>query len=359
MKKLVIVTRCLFSGGAERVTAAIANYMDEKGISCSIIMLDEYEIFYKTNENVKLYTIGEICKNKVLNRIMKYKKVRSIVKEISPDIVLTLPEDIGIYVIPAMLGSKIPVVVSERNNPWIMPTGKLSRLLRKIAYIFADGFVFQTGMAASFFSKRIQDKGVILKNPLDTENIPEKFVGERRRVVVGVGRLYDQKNFPLLISAFSEFYKTHSDYKLVIFGEGHKRAGIEALANEMLESGSWEMPGRTSNWQDKAKDAKMFVLSSDFEGMPNALIEAMATGIPSISTDCPSGGSRELIENNVNGILIPVGDKDAMVDAMCKLADDEEFADMLSQNGVKLQEILNSEVICKKWYDYFERIITK
>ena len=240
-----------------------------------------------------------------------------------------------------------------------MPYRKATRIMRRISYLFASGFVFQTKDAAAFFSKRIQNKGVILKNPLNTDNIPERYTGERRKVVVGVGRLYDQKNFPLLISAFSEFYKTHSEYKLVIFGEGHKRQELEDFANKMLPQGTWEMPGRSSNWQEQAKDAKMFVLSSDFEGMPNALIESMATGIPSISTDCPSGGSRELIEDGVNGILIPIKDKDAMVAAMCKLADDSEFAEKLSQNGEKLKETLNSEVICKKWCDYLERIISK
>lgn len=359
MKNIVIVTKNMLSGGSERVISILANDFAQKGIKVSLILIDPREISYELNPNINLIEIERQSKNPIFNKLLKYKKVRKLIKAEKPDVVLSMPEEIGLFVNLAMLGSKIPVVVSERNNPKVMPYKKSTRILRRISYLFVSGFVFQTQEAASFFSKRIQKKGIILKNPLNTENIPERFAGERRKIVVGTGRLFDQKNFPLLISAFSEFYKTHNDYKLVIFGEGHKRAEIEAFANEMLESGSWEMPGRTSNWQDKAKDAKMFVLSSDFEGMPNALIEAMATGIPSISTDCPSGGSRELIENNVNGILIPVGDKDAMVDAMCKLADDEEFADMLSQNGVKLQENLNSEVICKKWYDYFERIITK
>lgn len=359
MKNIVIVTKNMLAGGAERVISILANNFADNGIKVNLILLEKKDICYKLSPELNLIELERQAGNPILNKILTYKKVRQLIKAEKPDIVLSMPEEIGLFVNLAMLGSGIPVVVSERNNPKVMPFKKSTRILRRISYLFASGFVFQTKDAAAFFSKRIQKKGIILKNPLNIENIPERFVGERRKVVVGTGRLYDQKNFPLLISAFSEFYKTHNDYKLVIFGEGHKRAELEAFANKMLESGSWEMPGRTSNWQDKAKDAKMFVLSSDFEGMPNALIEAMATGIPSTSTDCPSGGSRELIENNVNGILIPVNDKDAMVEAMCKLADDEEFAEMLSQNGVKLQETLNSEVICKKWYDYFERIITK
>lgn len=359
MKSIVMVTRNMLSGGSERVISILANNYAEKGIKVTLILTDPQEMCYELNPEIKVIPLERKKGNPAVNKLKKYKRIRQLIKAEKPDIVLSMPEEIGIFVNLIMLGSGIPVVVSERNNPKVMPYKKATRIMRKISYLFASGFVFQTQEAASFFSKRIQNKGIILKNPLNIENIPERFTGERRKVVVGTGRLFEQKNFPLLISAFSEFYKTHSDYKLLIYGEGHKRAELEALASKMLEPGSWEMPGRTSNWQDKAKDVKMFVLSSDFEGMPNALIEAMATGIPSISTDCPSGGSRELIENNVNGILIPVGDKNAMVEAMCKLADDNEFAETLSQNGVKLQESLNSEVICKKWYDYFERIIKR
>lgn len=359
MKNIVMVTRNMLSGGSERVISILANNYAEKGIKVTLILTDPQEICYELNSRIKVIPLERRKGNPALNKLNKYKRIRQLIKSEKPDVVLSMPEEIGIFVNLIMLVSGIPVVVSERNNPRVMPYKKVTRIMRRISYLFASGFVFQTQEAASFFSKRIQNKGIILKNPLNIENIPERFTGERRKVVVGTGRLFDQKNFPLLISAFSEFYKTHSDYKLVIFGEGHKRQELEDFANKMLAPGSWEMPGRTSNWQEQAKDAKMFVLSSDFEGMPNALIEAMATGIPSISTDCPSGGSRELIENNINGILIPINDKDAMVEAMCKLADDSEFAETLSQNGVKLQEELNSEVICKKWYDYLERIINK
>ena len=359
MKNIVIVTKSMLAGGAERVISIIANNFVDKGIRVTLLLLEKKDICYELDEKVNVVALDRQAGNPLVNKLLKYKKVREIICKEKPDIILSLPEEIGIFVNLVMLGSGIPVVVSERNNPRIMPYKKSTRIMRRISYLFAKGFVFQTKEAASFFSKRIQRKGVILKNPLNVDNIPEKFEGERQKVVIGAGRLEDQKNFPLLISAFSEFQKTHKDYKLVIFGEGGKRAEFEALAESLLIPGSWEFPGRSSNWQEAQKDAKMFVLSSDFEGMPNSLIEAMASGIPSISTDCPSGGSRELIEDGVNGLLIPIKDKNAMVEAMCKLADDSEFAEALSKNGVKLRESLNSEVICKKWYDYMERIIKK
>lgn len=359
MKNIVIVTRNMLAGGAERVISILANNFVERGIKVTLMLLEKRDICYELSPKINVVAIERQAGNPLLNKLLKYKKIRQLICAEKPDIVLSMPEEIGLFVNLIMRGSGIPVVVSERNNPWVMPYKKATRIMRRFSYLFAEGFVFQTQDAASFFSKRIQNKGVVLKNPLNTENIPERFTGERRKVVVGTGRLENQKNFPLLIAAFSEFQKTHEDYKLVIFGEGNKREELEALAGDMLKPGTWELPGRSSDWTGEAKDASMFVLSSDFEGMPNALIEAMASGIPSISTDCPSGGSRELVEDGINGLLIPVKDKDSMVTAMCKIADDSDFADKLSENGVKLQKILNSETICKQWLDYMERIISK
>lgn len=357
MKRLVIVTRCLLSGGAERVVSELANYAIKVGIECSVIMLDEYEVFYKVDDSIKLYTIGKQSSNPLFDKFKRYKKVRSIVKSLEPDLVLTLPEDIGIYVIPAMIGSGIPVVVSERNNPWVMPYNKLSRIMRKIFYPCAAGYVFQTQMAASFFSEKIQSRGRVIPNPLDISKIPSPFVGQRKKTVVAAGRLDNQKNFKLLIDTFAAFYKTHPDYSLRIFGEGGLRTELENYAQTVLPDGVWSMPGRDINWLEKSVGCSMFVLSSDYEGMPNALIEAMAAGIPSISTDCPSGGSAELIENNENGILIPVKDKEAMVQAMNKIADDKEFADGLSAKGMLLRKKLETDKISSKWFEYLKECI--
>lgn len=359
MQKLVIVTRCLSSGGAERVVSEIANYAVKQNISVTVIMMDENEVFYKLDERVRLITIGELAENKVLNRIHKYKRARNLVKKISPDVVLTMPEDIGVYVVQAMIGSGIPVVVSERNNPWVMPYNKVSRLVRKVFYPFAAGYIFQTKMAASFFARHIQKRGIVLPNPLNSDKIPGRYEGNRKKVIVAVGRLDRQKNFKLLLDTFSMFYKTHNNYSLVVYGEGPQRAELEQYAAGLLEKHSWTMPGRNHEWLAEARECSMFVLSSDYEGMPNALIEAMAAGIPSISTDCPSGGCRELIDNEKNGLLIPVGDKTALYNAMCRLADDAEFAEEISKKAVMVKDNLDTQLVCKRWLDYLEGKIRK
>jgi len=343
------------AGGAERVISHLANHMCNKGIKCTIVTLDNEKIFYPLVNTIKIHKIGKKSKNTYIDKFLKYKELRRYIKYNKPDIVLALPEEIGIYVIPALLGTKIPVIVSERNNPWVMPWKKETRIMRKVFYPFAAGIIFQTKQAASFFSPKIRQKGVVLPNPIDLHLIPEPFVGKRRKEVVGAGRLNKQKNFHLLIQAFSKFHGNHPDYTLTIYGEGALREELENYAASLLPKGVYSFPGRSCELLELIRDAAMFVLSSDYEGMPNILIETMAMGMPVISTDCPSGGPAELIESGKNGILIPVGDKDLLSLEMCKIAESKELAFELGKNAIQIKKKLNC--VSEKWLRYLNKFV--
>ena len=349
---IAIVTAAMTSGGAERVISQLLKEWCKQGIGCSLITTLKMPVFYDIPEGVDFYEIGKLSENRLVDKIKKYAKVRKIVKSIKPDVVLSLPEEIGIYVIASLLGTKIPVVVSERNNPWVMPDKKITRALRKMLYPFADGFVFQTKQAASFFSKKIQKKGVVLPNPLDLSRIPEPYKGEREKVIVSAGRLEKQKNFPLLIDAFSELYKTHNDYKLVIYGEGRLRKSLEEYAASKLPSGAWELPGRVNDLPDRVNKASVFALSSDYEGVPNVLIEALAMGVPCVSTDCAPGGAAELIDDGVNGYLVPIGDKKALCEKLSRLVDAPDIADEFSKKSVEIKTKLDAKKVCDSWLEF-------
>jgi len=337
MKKIDIITKAMTSGGAERVIAQLANYFTEQNISCRIITTENDEVMYSLDEKVKIVPIGRKSTNKAIDRLLRYHAIRKLVVHNKPDVVLTMPEDTGIYAILALVGTGIPVYVSERNNPWVMPDVKITRLLRKVAYPFAKGIVFQTEMAKSFFSPYIQKKGIVLQNPVDASRIPEPYTGERKKVFAAVGRLEPQKNFTMLIKAFSKFYKEEKDYKLVIYGEGRERRSIENLIRELHLENTVLLPGRNKDVLNCIRDCAAFILSSDYEGMPNALIEAMCMGMPVISTDCPSGGPRELINNGENGLLVQVNDVEDMVKAMKKIIiNNEEFGKNAFLMGQKL-----------------------
>lgn len=351
MKKIDIITKAMTSGGAERVIAQLANYFIAHEICCRIITTDDREVMYPLNEKVKVVPIGEKSDNKVIDRVQRYKAIRKLVLSEKTDVVLSMPEDTGIYVILALLGTGIPVYVSERNNPWVMPDVKVTRFLRKVAYPFATGLIFQTEMAKSFFSQKIQKKGIILQNPVDATRIPEPYVGKREKRFVAVGRLEPQKNFPLLIKAFAEFSKKEPDYKLTIYGEGREREKLGKLISNLNLENSVELPGRDKDVLDKINSAAGFILSSDYEGMPNALIEAMCMGMPVISTDCPSGGPRMLIENEINGFLIHVNNVDELEEKMMLIAN-TEVSVKVGKAAEKLKNQVATESVFEEWKNF-------
>ena len=295
--------------------------------------------------------MGFKSSNKVLDKLMRYSVVRKMVRREKPDLVLALPEEIAAYVLPALLGTGVPVYVSERNNPWVMPDVRITRFLRDHMYPFAKGVIFQTAMAKSFFPESIQRKGIVLSNPVDASRIPEQYTGEREKVVVAAGRLSSQKNMPLLLKAFAAFSEKHPEYRLRIYGEGELREELTELTRALNIAEKVEMPGRSTVLLEKMNPCGMFVLSSDYEGMPNVLLEAMCMGMPVVSTDCPSGGPKELIEDGVNGLLVPVGDEIAMCRAMERLTD-PEYAKTLADNALKIREKLTSQEVFVSWFRY-------
>ena len=350
-EKIVIITRNLSGGGAERVIAQLANYFAARGKNCTIITLNDDAVFYQLDPRVSLLPVGCKSGNKALDKFLRYRQVRKMVLREKPDLVLSLPEEIGVYVLLALLGTKIPVYVSERNNPWVMPDVKSTRMLRDLMYPFAEGLIFQTEMAKSFFPEAIQKKGVVLKNPVDAQRIPLRYGGQREQVIVSAGRLSRQKNMPLLLKAFARFSPNHPEFRLRIFGEGRLREELEALTVSLGIAQKVELPGRSTALLEKMNSAAMFVLPSDYEGMPNVLLEAMCMGMPCISTDCPSGGPRELIRDGENGLLIPVGDETALYEAMEKMAD-PVFAKRMGDAAYEIREELTSPEIFVSWYRY-------
>lgn len=349
--KIEIVTRAMLTGGAERVIAQLANYLANHGIKCRIITMDQSEVMYPLNADIVVEEIGRKSENKIVDRVRRYRALRNKVISDQPDVLLTMPEDTGIYVILAMIGTGIPVYVSERNNPWVMPDSKITRFLRVLAYPFAKGIIFQTRDAKSFFSPRIRRKGVILRNPVDLSRIPLPCENDREKWFASIGRLEPQKNFTMLIEAFAVFHVEKPEYSLRIYGEGSERTKLQELVDRLGLQDSVSLPGRDLDVLNKINSAAAFILTSDYEGMPNALIEAMCMGMPVISTDCPSGGPRELISNGNNGYLVKVGDSEQLVDAMRSIVN-EDIACSFSTAARKLRDSYADQIVFDQWKDY-------
>lgn len=355
MKKIAFVTRVLSSGGAEMVLGQIVNACARQGMECLLLTTWPNKTVPRFHPNVTVEELDDAGPG-LKGKWKQYAQARKRICGFGAELVLSMPEDIGIYVIPAMFGTGIPVVVSERNNPWVMPYKKVTRLLRRLVYPFAGGLIFQTERAASFFPSRQRKKGIVLPNPLDISRLPEVYEGQREKIVVSAGRLDDQKNFPLLMDAFAKFHENHGEYRLVIYGEGAKREELEKKAAETLPEGSWSLPGRVSDLPQRISRCGIFALSSDYEGVPNVLIEAMAVGTPSVSTDCAPGGAAALIENGKNGLLVPVGDAQALAQALSDMADHPEEAARMGREAVRIRESLDAHKVTAQWLNYLRSL---
>jgi len=332
--------------GAERATLNISQYLGEKGCNSYIITSIKGKADYVVPSTVRHICVGSF----------NFLKLRKILKKHNINILVIMGVPFCIYSIPATFFLRTKVIVSERNAPAQFAGKMTTKLLSRFLMRFSDGYVFQTKDAKDFYKKMLHGKGTVIPNPLYCDGFPQvvKYV-DRANCVVNIGRLTAQKNQTMLIEAFSLFSKNHPDYSLTIYGEGDGRKLLENLIENLGLQDKVSMPGNVYDIHERVCKAKIFALSSDYEGMPNALMEAMALGIPSISTDCPCGGPKELIENKVNGLLTPVGDIKAMSSAMCYLAENDEQAELISSRSIHIREQLEVSKICKKWEDYINQ----
>lgn len=355
VKRIVFTCDTMGSGGAEKVIASLSNCMTKKGIDVTIIGVSDIKpanSFYNLC-GAKYISLGEGY-SKRINSFKRVKMLKRLLKSISPDAVVSFLPHISVYAFFALLGTGITHIVSERNNPYIDPKEKLLRTLKKVAFKHADGCVFQTKESMAFYPKKVQRKSVVIPNPISLEFIPQESKIIRYKVVLAVGRLEKQKNYYCLIDAFAVFNKRMNDtYLLRIFGEGSlkgdliKYCELKGIANYV------QFMGNNPNWhKEEYKDA-MYVLSSDYEGMPNSLAEAIALGIPSISTDSPSGGSRELIKDGYNGYLVPVGDSEMMSQRMMDIINKDPFSNFDYKEFAKS---FSESKITDLWIDYISKI---
>lgn len=219
----------------------------------------------------------------------------------------------------------------------------------------ADGIVFQTKNAAKFYCKsnrHIKDY-VIIPNAIRNK-YQIKTVTKRRKVIVAVGRLTAQKNYELLISAFYEFQKKYGGYELEIYGEGKLESKLKKKTKKLKIDNKVHFKGFVKNVSDKIYDAEMYILASNYEGIPNSLIEAMSIGVPVISTNCDGGGAELLINNGVNGILIEKNNVEQMIKAMTYYIAYPEIAKKYSEAAKYSIRKFNPDVIYDRWEEYIK-----
>ena len=349
-KKVMFVMPSLGGGGAERVVSIIANYLAEREYNVNICLLRENNVAYKLNNNVHVECIISKSTNGIKRKLQTLRDLRKLVKKNPGTVFISFLTNENLYLAFSTLGLPANIVVSERNDPYKTINGKLNRSIVNLLYSIKQckTVVFQTNGAMEFYNKKVQKKGIIIPNPIKKE-LPEIFVGIRRKEIVTFARLEPQKNYPLLINAFELFSKKYKDYTLGIYGKGELEEQLKLLVKEKGLDSKVNFYGFCADVHNKIRDAAMFVLPSDYEGLSNSMLEAMAIGLPCICTDCSPGGARMFIKNGINGILVPVKNVDKMYEAMDLIASDSKLANELSQNASKIQTHLSVEAIGNKW----------
>lgn len=349
-KKIVFVANRLGGGGAERVLTILANALKNKGYDISILYYNSYDKIY----NIECNT-SQICSENINSNIKKVVKLRNRLKEENPDFIISFEYFINIRVILASIGLNAKVVISERNDPNKLNNRIIAKKIRDILYNFCDSLVCQTPDAKKYFSERVQKKTTVIPNPIRGD-LP-KWANENSNLeIINFCRLEKQKNIPLLIDAFKIFSSYFPEYILNIYGEGKERDNIEKYIDDNKLSKYVKIHNFSENIHEIASKARMFVLSSDYEGLSNSMLESMAIGIPVICTDCPIGGAKMVIKDKINGILVPCGDKESMAEAMISIASNIKYSLKLSRNALKIREELSIENIVNIWIRLIDKL---
>ena len=317
MKHILFAIGSMYGGGAERVVSVWASALAERGYKVSVLVYARCENEYPLSPLVEVCPIAssvDECNDlSILKRLGRFRKK---IKELRPDLIISFLPEMQVYVALAALGLRIPRVETVRISPW--ETGILkTRFARLWRWCFksSDAVILQSEDQKDFFGKKVQKKSVVIPNPINPiyiNNPKTEYNAESHRVVAA-GRLSVQKNYKMAIDAIKSVSERHPDVSLEIYGEGGLKEELEAyVKNSGLESNVF-LKGRTSELYKAYRNADVYVMTSDYEGMPNALAEAMAVGLPSVSTDCKTG-PRDLIDDGENGYLVSCNDSAALAE---------------------------------------------
>ncbi len=355
--KIMFVTHGICFGGAERVTSLLVNEWAKLGHQVTLVVLDDKkQVVYPISEQVTMRFMQSARFDERGNLKTLIRTLRDHIKNEKPDAIVSFFNNIAAFAWAAALGTGVPLIFSERNDPYNNIKGIKAKLFQALVLNGAKRVVFQTAGAKEYYSKKIQKKSSIILNPLEIDKLPQREPENVDNRIVSVGRLCPQKNQEMLIRAFAGS-NASDKHTLHIYGEGQLRPRLEALIAELEMQGKVFLEGNSQQVHEDIKNAKLFAFTSDYEGLPNALMEALAIGVPCVSTDCSPGGARMLIENGENGILIPCGDTAVLTRVFDELLTDEERLKKFSTNGQGLKNIVSMETIANRWLECINQVI--
>ena len=363
MRKIAFHLNCLEQGGAERVVTNLAHQFYAEGYEVFIATEWFGENEFQIDEGIRRVHVGLREEDKRQSRLVQIMRrvthLRQFVKKYQPDVLIAFAQKANYRALMATVGMEVPVIISIRTDPVGHYDSLADKIQIPLLFPRAAGCVFQTQGQKAFFPEGTQRKSRIILNPINDKYIGVPRPERRTKTVVQSGRLVDFKNQLMLIRAFVKVHEKHPDYDLKIYGgdsfDGTKEL-LEALIEEKNAGSFVTLMGASDELEKVLNDAAVYAFSSDWEGLPNALLEAMALGLPIVATDCPCGGPRTVMQDGYNGLLVPIKDEDAMAAGICRLIENPDEAERMGENARKIAETANGQAIFEQWKDYIETL---
>ncbi|MCR4675746.1 MAG: glycosyltransferase [Sphaerochaetaceae bacterium] len=359
--KVFFICKKLSEGGAERVVSNLCSAFSLRGHDTAVINCFKTDLDYPVEKGVRRFFLEEESSQNdpfLKRNLRRIRGIREILKKERPDVVISFMAESNFRTVAGTAGLGIKTIISVRNDPEKEYEGRFATALAKGLLPQADGCVFQTPDAQAYFPEKLQKKSVIIPNAVkqdffEVKREPKEFL------VTSCGRLTEQKDYRSLILAFKDLLKKVPRARLQIYGTGELEEELKELSRKEKLEKFVSFFGRSSDIPSVLSKTSLFVLSSAYEGMPNALMEALAAGVPSVSTDCPCGGPRMLIENGVNGLLVPPGDPEALSKAMEEILTHPIKAQKMGEEARKRAQEYTTDKITDRWEEYVRQVLGK
>jgi glycosyltransferase involved in cell wall biosynthesis len=364
--RIGFVIPTLGPGGAERVATLLSNDWVGRGHTVDLVTFESgvTEPFHALAQGVRVHRLREQpTASGLLPRLWanvgRISQLRGLLRRLRPDVVVSFMTEANVIALAACRGLRLPVVISERNQPDRPGLGRARRLARRLTYGWAAGIVMQTEALAAWARARFKVPVHVIPNPVPINEAPrrreEDLENHAARLVVAIGRLTQQKGFDLLIESFGQIAPKYPDWRLIIYGDGPQRRELTLMAQGDLLQGRVALPGLTKDVAVALSQASIFVLPSRFEGFPNVLLEALSLGVPAIATECP-GASAEILRDGTYGLLVPPDDVQAMKAALETMMTQPELRKAFAAKGPEAVHSYAIAQVSGRWLDLLRAI---
>lgn len=361
--KIAILTHSIGFGGVEKNIAFLSERLIARGESVFIVYIKGIIPSYMEKERMS-FDSGvvleevEVGQGRGVRRLAQIQRLKSFLTKEKIDIIIGFTKYPNFMACITGKMLKIPVIIAERGDPCVdYQSALLDKLFLKVI-AKAEGAVFQTVEAGKFYPQKLQNRSAVVPNPIFLTEVPGIApVEKRNKTIVSIGRLDNiQKRYDVMLDAFKLFSAKHNDYQLLIYGSGLDNERIIDWVREKALEDKVLLMGVSKNPINDMVPEGIFLITSDYEGISNSLLEAMAVGMPVVSTDCTPGGARMLIKDHVNGLLVPIRDPQSISNALCEYVENPVLATKCGKEAKKVLIDFSKDRIFSLWYNFINKV---